>query len=296
MVTAPGRDQWSVTVPIAKEGTTTTIAVPELAITGTVAVPEHAPAAATTDTPAPDTAAPDTTASAPTETPPGPQPALPQPAIITTTVTSPADREPATNTPPLAPAVPTTTPAQPKPGAGMCFGFVYSKDGTTKKYCTSDLESCETKRVLIADGPYISDLTACTPAASAADQLVVEHARGRRRLAIGLVISGVVAAGGGVGFGLAAQSSWDSARALCGQDLHTCSPAMSSSVTSKVKSAQVAANVSTVLVAAGVVSGLAGVVLYLLDRGHEEQGPSTGLAITPMIGPSGIGVGLAGSL
>jgi hypothetical protein len=105
---------------------------------------------------------------------------------------------------------------------------------------------------------------------------------------------GAVAAGGvgllgiliGTGFGASAASQWGDAQDTCeGGDTSRCTP----EGVALAEDASSAATVSTVFFAVGIVGLGAGAFLWFTAPPDEAPGPRSGLRVTPVVGPGGVG-------
>jgi len=112
----------------------------------------------------------------------------------------------------------------------------------------------------------------------------------RTYVALGLGAAGVVALGVGFVFGAKARSSFNDAKALCGDDLH-CTPDRYAEDKRLVDDAHASATISTVLVIGGAATVAAGAILYLTaPRPHEHATAR----LVPVTHAGGAGLALTG--
>ena len=114
----------------------------------------------------------------------------------------------------------------------------------------------------------------------------------RRRNAVIVGAAGGALLVTGVVFGRLASRKWDEAKAFCGEDLMCNSSAEVEQGNQLVDAARLRANVSTALVIGGVAT--LGIASYLYFTGGRHDTRSSSLQITPSVGPTQLGVVMAG--
>ena len=128
-----------------------------------------------------------------------------------------------------------------------------------------------------------------TPPAATGD--VAHPGHGQRIAGIVLGAVGVVGVGVGAITGAAASSRWSKAQSECSSS--TCGSTNYADAVSDQKGAQSAATLSTLGFVAGGALLAAGVVVFI--TAPKGEGASTGLRVTPTLGPGGGAMTLRGA-
>jgi hypothetical protein len=113
----------------------------------------------------------------------------------------------------------------------------------------------------------------------------------RRYVAIGVGAGGLAALGVGLVFGAKASSSFNDAKALCGDDLR-CAPGDFDKDKKLISDARSSATIATVLVAAGTAAVAAGVIVYLTAPRAPERATAQ---IVPVAHDRGAGLAITGT-
>jgi tetratricopeptide (TPR) repeat protein len=116
---------------------------------------------------------------------------------------------------------------------------------------------------------------------------VIDASKRKKRRAIAAIVGGVglAAIAGGAFFGVSANGKFGDAKDLCGGDIDQCAPARVGEAQVLVDDARSAANLSSILFAAGGAMVVTGAVLWFTAPGVEQR-----MAISP----TGNGVAISG--
>jgi hypothetical protein len=126
--------------------------------------------------------------------------------------------------------------------------------------------------------------------------------KNRRILAASIAGAGAVAAIAGGAFGLSARGTFDDAKAVCGGAIDACLPDRVAEAQVLVDDARRAANLSTILVAAGGAAIVTGAVLWFTAPGAEQRTIHTSattasmrtIALSPIASPDAAGFVVSG--
>jgi hypothetical protein len=108
--------------------------------------------------------------------------------------------------------------------------------------------------------------------------IIIDSAKRKKRRTIAAIVGGigVVAVGGGVVFGLSASGKFADAKDICGGEIDQCAPARVGEAQVLVDDARSAANLSSILFAAGGAAIVTGAVIWFTAPKAEQR-----IAISP---------------
>lgn len=123
---------------------------------------------------------------------------------------------------------------------------------------------------------------------------IAETRHSRHVLGLSLGIIGIASVTVGAGFGVEANSQWNTAKKDCNGMIDRCPSTGLAQAQSDVSDARTSALVSTLAISIGVAAVVGGVIVYLSAPSETSATPSTAMRVVPALSPNSAGFVLSG--